>query len=276
MKYIILFLKGMIIGVTKIIPGVSGAVMAISLGVYEKALNSISNFFSDIKNNLEFLVPIGLGVAIAIVLSSKIVIYFLDNYYLPTMLLFVGLIIGGIPQLLTKINFKELNYKSYMAFIGAVALILLLQLVGNQNSFIEFNSYISKFFVFIFIGLLDALTMIIPGISGTAIMMILGCYHLLLNALSSLTSLSEILNGLEMLIPFFVGIAIGVISLSKLMSYLLNKKTQITYSAIIGFAIASVITLIFQVFQTEFLFYEVLISLGLLVIGILISVKISD
>ena len=97
---LILILKGIIIGAGKIIPGVSGGMLAITLNVYDKGIKAISDFFKDIKGNLIFLSTIGIGILISIISVSKVIKYALDLYYLPTMLLFIGLIIGGIPSII--------------------------------------------------------------------------------------------------------------------------------------------------------------------------------
>ena len=94
-----LIVKGLIIGLGKIIPGVSGGMLAISLGVYEKGLDALSHFFRNVKENTKFLCLLGLGILISVVLMSKLIKFSLDNYYLPTMLLFIGLIAGGLHKL---------------------------------------------------------------------------------------------------------------------------------------------------------------------------------
>ena len=102
MKTIILTIKGFIIGIAKIIPGVSGAVLAISMGLYDKAINAITEFFSNSKKNIAFLLPIAIGVIIAMIIGSSIVISSLTNHYLATMLFFIGLIGGSIPVIYRK------------------------------------------------------------------------------------------------------------------------------------------------------------------------------
>ena len=116
MNFLILLLKGFIIGIAKIIPGVSGALIAISFGIYEKAIKAISNFFENPINNFLFLFPIGLGVLLSISLTSGLILYFINNYYFPTILLFIGLIMGGIPSLIDNINIKKVknNKEQYM------------------------------------------------------------------------------------------------------------------------------------------------------------------
>ena len=110
MKSMILFIKGIIIGIGKIVPGVSGAVLAVILKVYDKGINAIVNFKNDIKNNIKFLICNGLGIGIGIILFSKIIVFMLDNYYVYTMLLFIGIIIGGIPSITKEITRKNYKY----------------------------------------------------------------------------------------------------------------------------------------------------------------------
>ena len=89
-----LIIYGIIIGIGKIIPGVSGSLLAVSLGIYEKSIHSITHFFDNKKENTIFIFKLGLGIIIGIVLLSKVILYLLNNYYFYSMLLFIGLIIS--------------------------------------------------------------------------------------------------------------------------------------------------------------------------------------
>ena len=104
---IILFIKGIIIGIAKILPGVSGAMLAITMGIYDKGINVISHFFDDIKGNINFTINVGLGFIIAMIFSSKIVVFFLNKYYLLTMSFFIGLIVGGIINFVKSMEKKK-------------------------------------------------------------------------------------------------------------------------------------------------------------------------
>lgn len=275
MEFLILFLKGFIIGIAKIIPGVSGALIAISFGIYEKALKAIGNFFKNPIDNFLFLFPIGLGVLLSISLTSSLIIYLINNYYLSTMLLFIGLIIGGIPNLIENLNIKKINFKHILILIFTFSLVFLISLVGNQNFFIETTNHFTNFILFFIIGIIDAMTMIIPGISGTAVMMILGCYNLLLSFLESLTSVSNILNNIFKIIPYFLGIVLCVIFLSKLMTYLFNKKKEYMYWGIVGFTLSSILSLFFATFKNNYSFLETIIGLIWLYIGYKIARKLE-
>ena len=227
-------LKGFIIGIGKIIPGVSGSVLAISMGIYDRIIKSISNFFSDIKNNSIFLSKVGIGMIIAITFFSNIIVYLLDNYYLITIFIFVGLIIGSMDNIKSNINNKDL----YICFI--IFIIFSLFGINSVNNTLIVNNNMLHFLLFILIGFIDAVTMIIPGVSGTAILMMIGVYKELL------VSLSNIFSNINTIIPFGIGLAIGTILTVKLVDYLFTNYKSKTYSAILGFSYSSILLMIMK------------------------------
>lgn len=275
MNFLTLLLKGFIIGIAKIIPGVSGALIAISFGIYEKAIKAISNFFKNPINNFLFLFPIGLGVLLSISLTSGLILYFINNYYFPTILLFIGLIMGGIPSLIDNINIKKVKFIHILILILSFSTVFLIFLVNGQHFFVETSNELINFLLFFIIGFIDALTMIIPGISGTAVMMILGCYNLLLNFLSSLTSVAAIFTNIFKVIPYLLGIVLCVIILSKVMTYLFDKKKEYMYCGILGFTLSSVLSLFFETFKNNYSILETIVALVLLVVGYNIARKLE-
>ena len=270
-----MLLKGFIIGIAKIIPGVSGALIAISFGIYEKAIKAISNFFENPINNFLFLFPIGLGVLLSISLTSGLILYFINNYYFPTILLFIGLIMGGIPSLIDNINIKKVKFIHILILTLSFSTVFLISLVNGQHFFVETSNELINFLLFFIIGFIDALTMIIPGISGTAVMMILGCYNLLLNFLSSLTSVAAIFTNIFKVIPYLLGIVLCVIILSKVMTYLFDKKKEYMYCGILGFTLSSVLSLFFETFKNNYSILETIVALVLLVVGYNIARKLE-
>ena len=275
MNFLTLLLKGFIIGIAKIIPGVSGALIAISFGIYEKAIKAISNFFENPINNFLFLFPIGLGVLLSISLTSGLILYFINNYYFPTILLFIGLIMGGIPSLIDNINIKKVKFIHILILTLSFSTVFLIFLVNGQHFFVETSNELINFLLFFIIGFIDALTMIIPGISGTAVMIILGCYNLLLNFLSSLTSVASIFTNIFKVIPYLLGIVLCVIILSKLMTYLFDKKKEYMYCGILGFTLSSVLSLFFETFKNNYSILETIVALVLLVVGYNIARKLE-
>lgn len=261
-KNLILFLKGIIIGIGKIIPGVSGAMLSISLGVYEQLISSMANIFKETKKNLQFLLIIGSGIVVSIMLSSNIIMYCLDNYYLTTMLLFIGMIIGCIPDIV-KTAKQKVSRKNVILMLIPFIILLLLNICSNNAFTVSTN-----FFNLILIGILEALTMIIPGVSGSAILMMLGVYEIIIDSLSSL-------DHLNILIPFIIGIIIGVITLSKVLNNLFKKYNISCYYVILGFSIATIFILLGNIFVVTYSFYEIFKGLLFLVLGLFISYKLN-
>lgn len=258
-----LFMKGFFIGLGKIIPGVSGSVMAISFGIYDKVLDIISHPFKKIKDNISFILPIMLGFIIAVVTSSNILYYLINKYYVIMMLLFIGLIIGGLPKLMKEFKF---NISNTIIFIISFLIIILLSLVKQNEKSVSFSSL-----SFIFIGLIEAFTTIVPGISGTAIMMLLGCYNSVLEMFSNIFLISN----LKYLIPFLIGVLIGAIIISKIITFLLKKYRGKVFSSILGFMFASTILLIMQLIPRINNIIEIIIGLILMFFGIKLSSLLS-
>lgn len=265
---LVLILKGIIIGIGKIIPGVSGGMLAISLNVYDKSIEAISNFFKDIKSNTLFLAKLGLGIIIAIVLFSKIINYSLTYYYLPTMLFFIGLIIGGIPSIIKETK-KEVNLKNINLSLKAIIFILGIGFLSKIFSFNKVDE--SNFFILVIMGVIEALTMIIPGISGTAILMMLGYYNLIIEAFSNLTIPTLFIDSMSILVPFSIGIILGVICLVKVINLFLNKYKIKSYYLILGFVISSIFLLLVNLFKLNFSISTILFNILFLVIGFIIG-----
>ncbi len=266
-KIIINFVKGLIIGIGKVIPGVSGAMIAISLGVYEKGLQSISKFT---KDNVKFLLNIGLGILISIVLFSKIVIFFLDNHYLPTMLLFIGLIIGGSYEIKKEVNIK--SKKNIIIFIISLfTLLILSKLNGNKTIFFEKN-YLN-YIMLIIAGIIDAFATVVPGISGTALLMIYGYYNIIMNSIGDVLTIQNISNNLFILSAYSIGMIIGIIFFSKLITYFFSRFREETYISIFGFSISTVIILFIKTFSVHASLFEIILSLFLLNIGYFLARK---
>ena len=268
---LILVLKGIIIGAGKIIPGVSGGMLAITLNIYDRGIKSISEFFKDIKNNFTFLFTLGIGILISILTISKLIKYSLEMYYLSTMLLFIGLIIGGIPSIFKEINNKK-SLKNIIIMIIPFVLVFLMSMTSTINTS---NKEVS-FIPLVLIGTVDAITMIIPGISGTAILMMLGYYDVIITTFSSLTDFSLIIPNLKIMIPFGIGLILGTIVLTKIINYFLEKHHTSSYCAIVGFAISSVLLLLVETFKNNYSIFEIIISLVLLMIGYFISRKLEQ
>ena len=264
-----LILKGLIIGIGKIIPGVSGSMLAISMGVYQKMIDSINNFFKDIKDNFLYLFKIGIGVLISIVFFSRIILKCLNNYYIITIFLFIGLIIGSFKDIK-----KEIKYRNNKIVFITLFITLLLGLINISNELNIENKFLN-FLYFLVAGFIDAFTMVVPGISGTATLMMIGAYNKLMGTFSNLLNLTLFVDNFFIMLPFAIGIAIGTIFTVKLISYLFKYYKDNTYSAIIGFSISTIILMAIKCINSRYTLLNLILAIIMLFIGIFISKKIN-
>ena len=262
MENIILFVKGVIIGIGKIIPGLSGSMIMMILGLYEKGIRSVTHYFDDIKDNTKFLLLVGSGILVAVVLISKLIQLLLIHYAFIIICMFIGLILGGIPSVLKEIEGTS-NINNIFIFI--IFFILSLSLIlSEQTHQINFEGNPLIMFV---IGIIEAATMIIPGISGTAVLMALGLYHVLIEMFSNLSNLNIFIVNIKVIVPFGLGLLIGSWFFIKLMDYLLSNYKIKTYWVIIAFAISSIVLMFEKAFESSYTLTDVTIGFSLLIIG---------
>jgi len=268
MFYIKQILIGITIGGGMILPGVSGGVLAVIFGIYEKIIDSVLNFFQGWKKNLLFLLPILLGIFIGAVIFGKVLSIVFRDYPMEAAFTFIGLILGGIPILFNKIKTTDTKQINMIFFV--ISFMLSLLFVYGKNTFdVDFSNninggYYSLFLLFI-TGILYISGKIIPGVSGSFLLILVGMYEYILDIISRPFSLST--HEKLQLIPILLGVIVGAFILLKMMNYLIKKYHNTTYSAIIGFVIGS-ITAIYPGFSFDF---KGLVSIILLVIAFGVS-----
>lgn len=287
MKNIVLLIKGFIMGIANIIPGVSGGTLALTLGIYEGFIGAISHFFSNLKENVKFLLPIFIGICLSILTMSKVIQGSFNNYPIPTTLFFMGLVIGGIPMLLKKVKgTKEIkDTKSYLIMLATFSLVMILafseEIFGNGLQNVSFdNMSLLSYFGLTLVGIIAAATMVIPGVSGSLVLMLLGYYFPIINVIEELTHFEYIFPNVFIILFFGVGVLIGIILVAKLIEWLLKKYEIKTYFGVIGFIIASVIAIPVSVYHeiTTIVFStdQIIIGLLFLVIGTLVGYKLGE
>ncbi len=274
---VLLILKGMIIGVANIIPGVSGGTLMITLGLYEEVINTISHFFRNFKKNLKFIIPLGIGMVLSILLLSKVISVCLEKYPFPTTLFFVGLIIGGIPLLWNKSKAAKGKWSNWLVFIITFGIVLTFAFLKSGDSIIDLNSLTPFGYIMLFIiGMISAATMVIPGISGSFVLMLLGYYEPIVNTIKDLTNFSNLSHNILILAPFGIGIVVGIVLVAKLIEYLLKKYPIKTYYGVLGFVLASLVAIIKPIVGVSVNAIEIIVSIALVVIGGVIAYKLGD
>lgn len=270
MQFLYNFIKGIFIGIGAILPGISSGVICIILGIYEKILDSILNFFKDIKNNIMFLLPLGLGGLCGAILFSNILVYLFNNIPIPTKSLFIGLLLGGIfllykSEIYTPNNkVKDKKISSYLSFF--LCFLIGISLIYIENHFVVSNEYIQNEYNFLFLvlsGFCMSMGIIIPGVSSTVILMILGVYDTYISAVS-------IVN-MNVIFPMIIGVAMGSIAFMKIIKILLDKYHTQTLFGIIGFGLGS----IFILYPTYHLDFISIVSIFILIFGFIIGKNIK-
>lgn len=231
-----LIICGMLIGIANIIPGVSGGTMAVILKIYDKLIFSISNLYKkeSLKESIKYLMLIGIGAVSGILLFSKFIEYTLNNFPTSTNIFFAGLIAGSIPMILNKTKItKKISISSIICLIISLTLVILMKFLSPEESTqiittLNLASFLKLFIASIF----SAGAMIIPGLSGSFLMLIFGIYQTILSAVSNINIL--------ILMPVGLGCLVGILGCAKIIEKLFLKYSSQTYCAILGFMIGSI------------------------------------
>lgn len=282
---IFLIIKGFIMGIANIIPGVSGGTLAIILGIYEKFIGAISHFFRDFKENFKFLLFVFIGIGLAIITMSNVIDYSYNNFPIPTTLFFVGLVIGGIPLLYNKVKGKAEMKKASSWVIFAITFMIVIFMALANKIFtgigaVDFtNMNLIGYILLFVVGAVAAATMIIPGVSGSLVLMLLGYYYPIINLLKELTQFNNIGSNLIIAIVFGAGILVGIVLISKLIEFLFNKYETKTYFGVLGFIFASIIAIpiaTFSEIEITFNILHIIIGIVAAVIGGVTAYKLGE
>ncbi len=267
---LITFLKGFVIGFGIIFP-ISSSVLAMTMGIYERIIKIINNFFSSFKENKKFIIFFALGVVASAICCCLLLNITLNKFPVATLLFFVGLILGGVKMIVQKTEKKYSVANILCTVIGALILIGI-SLLGSKEG-VSISTDLAGYLKLFGVGIIAAGTMIIPGVSGSAILVILGYYTPLLNIISETVHFNNLNPNIFIIIVFGIGMLIGIIAVSKLMEYLLEKHKIKTYFAIVGFVFASIVNIIILIFGYKIKVAEFIVGMVLLLIGYVLSAK---
>lgn len=249
MKLVFDILKGMVIGLANIIPGVSGGTMMVSMGIYDTLIYCITHLFKQFKKSVLTLLPYVVGMVAALVGLSFVITAALEHYALPTNALFIGLIFGGLPAILKQIKGEKKGVPGVILFALAAAFIIFLEIIRSENTVTIQLSFLEVVKLLI-MGMIASATMVIPGVSGSMMLMLFGYYHPVIDAVKSLTTalaafdMGAILQNVGILLPFGIGIVVGIFAIAKLIEMLLAKWKGLTYCAILGLVVASPVAIL--------------------------------
>lgn len=240
-----LFFIGIILGIANVIPGVSGGTIAVVFNIYDRLINVISLNVKKIISEWKFILPLGLGMVAGIIGFSKVITFLFENYPMQTNLFFVGIIAGSIPLIFRKIKssmneiFSE-KKKPYLStiicFIISLAIMIIMTVFKDisTSTIIYTELTMPLFIVLLASGALGAIAMIIPGISGSFLLLAIGTYATVIGSVSDFN--------IPLMIPTAIGILIGLLFGAYLVRLLMEKVPAQTYGAIFGLVIGSIFT----------------------------------
>ena len=277
MKFIQEMLRGMVIGLANIIPGVSGGTMMVSMGIYDTLIHCITHLFKEFKQSIKTLLPYAVGMVVAIGSLSFLLKWAFAAYPLPTNTLFIGLILGGLPAILRQVKGKKKGALGAVLFIAFFALIILLQVFQQENTVTIQLSFLEIIKLFL-LGALASATMVIPGVSGSMILKLLGYYEPVVTV-----AIPGLLSGLAhgdwaavgtnvgILLPFGLGILVGIFAIAKLIEFLLSRWEGQTYCAILGLVVASPVAILMATDMSNLSWITLVISLVTFAVGFYVA-----
>lgn len=276
-------LKGIVIGIANIIPGVSGGTMMVSMGIYDKLIHCITHLFSEFKKSVAFLFPIAIGMVIAIVGSSFGLEYLFAKFPIPTNLLFIGLIVGGLPAIWKNVKGSKIKVGHIIAFLLFFVVVAGLAIMGESEgkaADLTFNAI--NVIKLLGVGVVASATMVIPGVSGSMMLMLMGYYNPVLETITDFIralvsfDMKGILQGCTVLIPFGIGIVVGIFAIAKLVEIIFEKFPLYAYWAIIGLIVASPVAIVAMGDFSAFGLVNALVGIVTCIIGFGIARKLGD
>lgn len=224
-------LKGILISISLLVPGVSGGTMMIVLGVYDQSIEALSALISGKLMHIKLLIQLAIGGIIGIALFAKAMLWALETYPFVMSFLFLGIVIAGLNAIIKKVDWQKFKvYQIIYLIIGIV--IALVMTNGESATLIEFSgSWLQKLFIIIVAGIIIAVALILPGISTSFLLLTLGMYEQTLAAIDTLD--------INFLLPLGIGVILGVLLTTKLLEYLMKKHPTPTYLMILGFILGS-------------------------------------
>ena len=226
--------RGLIMGISDVIPGVSGGTIAVLLGIYDRLIASINGILSkEWKKHIGFLIPLGIGILTAIFLFANIIEWLFEHYPGPTQFFFLGLILGVLPYLFHKADARnKFKGNHILLLIIGIAIVASMAFFNPNEGDVIQKVTGTTYVLLFFSGFIASSAMIIPGISGSFMLLLIGVYATIISAISNLQ--------LDIIAVTGLGIVIGIVVMSKVINYFLTNYYTATFAIIIGLVIGSV------------------------------------
>ena len=251
MKFVLDTLKGMVIGIANIIPGVSGGTMMVAMGIYDKLIHCLTHLFKEFKKSVLTLLPIVIGMGLGIVGLARAIEWMFGVIPIQTNLLFIGLILGGLPMVWNRVKGVTIRPWHIIGFLVFFTLVVVLAIFdGTEGAAADLTPGVFTFIKLIGIGIIAAATMVIPGVSGSMMLMLMGYYQPVIATINALVDglaagdSAAIVSGLAVLLPFGIGVVVGIFLVAKVIEVLIAKFPYMVFWCIIGLICASPVAIV--------------------------------
>lgn len=272
---------GVVMGIGGVLPGVSGGILAISLGVYEKMMLAIGNFFHNIKANFRYLLPLVIGGGLGILLTSNVLSMVIERYEVQMLSLFAGLVLGSLPELYSEVkrSAERIRWKHVLAAVLGLAFVLLFAL-GESSVSENAKAAVLSLPGALVAGAILSIGTVIPGISSSFILVYIGLYPAVITTIASVLDFSSLMSGgiaaalvklsgsivpLMLMTAMFAIVSLGII---KIVNRALKRHHAVSYAAVIGFVVGSVALVLPNIFDGVtwacLLFFAVGLALSIL------------
>lgn len=276
-------LKGVVIGIANIIPGVSGGTMAVSMGIYDKMIHCVTHLFKEFKKSVQFLLPIFIGAGIGLLGLTFVIQAAFERFPMPTNLLFIGLIVGGLPAVWKKVQGQKISVGHAIAALAFFALVVGMAAIGEaEGRTADMSLGPVQMVKFFGVGMIASATMIIPGVSGSMVLLLLGYYNAILDTITGFLKalvafdMPAIMHNLGIIIPMGLGIVFGIFAIAKIIEIVFAKFPLYAYWAIIGLIVASPFAIIMMGQGMVISVGNVIASVVAFAAGFLIAMKLGE
>jgi len=251
-------IKGVLIGIALVIPGLSGSIFAVVVGLYDKILHAVGDIRKEFKKSVLFLIPIALGCVAGILASTKAVLWLCETFRLQAYAFFVGLVLGSLPLVLKKVKKEPIHWTGVLIAVLSLGAILFVgSLADTAGASVQITAITSVgvFFDLFISGMAICALMMIPGVSGSVMLMLIGKYETIYRSVAcagdwlramaagNMDEASVLFANILVVIPFLVGALVGLALVAKLMSWLLRKFEAKVYCGVLGLVSGAAISL---------------------------------
>jgi putative membrane protein len=268
-------LRGVVIGIANAIPGVSGGTMMVSMGIYDKLIYSVTHLFQQPVKSIKTLLPYFVGMAIGIVGLAFAIVAMFEHIPFQTCMLFIGLILGGVPILTGHLKGTKLGVSHGLVFLVLFGSIILLQIFGGHGADVALTLTPVSLIKLVVVGVIAA--NIIPGVSGSMMLMTMGYYYPVIGSVKNLITalvafdIPQVIHICLVLIPFGIGVIVGIFAVAKLIEMLMEKYEALTYSGIMGLVVASPVVILMSVSLAGMTVLDGVTGVITFIIGIVIA-----